>query len=78
MVYYKAAKQHLYSAVRNNIVRIDKDDSISAPVEIPVNQHFGLFFAANTRSGSAPSNTIDVIGSQRSKNAAGTVNYTRI
>ncbi len=47
---------------RNVLMRVNPASDDAPSVEIPFTKPFGSFFLANTRSGCAPSNTMDIFG----------------
>lgn len=72
--FHETADHHLYAIVHayqnsesNILIPIFPTLDSEASVNIPLKQAFRSFFTANVRAGNLPSNTIDLIGHQKSQ-----------
>ncbi len=60
----------------NRLIQIQRDGTASAARSVPFKQPFTSFFTATVRAGSAPSMTLDLLGTR--VGAANTISYARV
>jgi hypothetical protein len=78
---FTGSKNKANNAYRNHLFEILPDGAMTVPVEVSLQKPLAFFMTANERSGSAPSNYLDIYGSANTDLASGQddeMRYVRI